>query len=172
MDLSLFGSGFGAGRKAKISVEESTEKYSQCIRRILVVSARPEIYEVDGRQSIVLQVMGVTGESWETFGPCPFCGIPAETIDRFTYSTDPFVDLRRDVASHTRSFEVTRSKEMTLRAGINVPGLSTPLNLTGKLSSEATMKVSYEFEPGYLYQPYRRIDGTPPHTPMWAEGSA
>lgn len=172
IDLSLFGSGFGGGCKARICVEESTEKYVECIRRVLVVSARPEIYEVDGRQSAVLQVVGVEGEIWETFGPCPYCGISPSTIDRFTYLPGLFVDLRRDVGRHQRSFEVTRTADLNLKVGVQIPGLANLLSISGKLISDAAIKLSYELAPGYLYQPYQRVDGTPPHTPMWAVESA
>lgn len=169
VEFALFGSGFGQGRKMKLTFEETSDERKDCVRYVVHVRVKPLVYQIKSDETIVLDVIGVVGEAIEPFLACPYCGIESDIIDRFENRLDPFLDLRKETVSHQRTFSLESIKDLTMKIGVTVPNLeSSILNLTAKLSSTITWKVKYGFKPGLLYQPYWRLDGIPPHTPMWA----
>jgi hypothetical protein len=168
IEMSLFGSGFGTGRKISLSFEDSTDSRKNCVRYAVFVKVKPKVYQTKEGDTVVLDVEEVAGEASQAFNPCPYCGVQPSQIDRFEHRLGPFLDLRQDTVERKRTFETEQVTNRNMKLGISIPSLETPLNLSVKLTIERVWKVDYEFKPGLLYQPYWRLSGVPPHTPMWA----
>jgi hypothetical protein len=168
IEMSLFGSGFGTGRKISLSFEDSTDSREDCVSYAMFIKVKPKVYQTKEGEMVVLDVEGVAGEASQAFHPCPYCGIQPSQVDRFEHRVGSFLDLRQDTVGRKRTFETEQVTNRNMKLGISIPSLETPLNLSVKLTIERVWKVDYEFEPGLLYQPYWRLSGVPPHTPMWA----
>ena len=171
VELAFFGSGFGGGRKVKLLFEETSDERRDCVQSVVRVRVKPAVYQVRGEEAVVLNVTGVAGEAIEPFPACPYCGIEAESIDRFEHRLEPFLDLRKETVGHQRVYSVESVKDLKMKIGVSIPQLpDSKLGLAANLSSTLTWKIRYGFKPGLLYQPYWRIIGIPPHSPMWAVG--
>jgi hypothetical protein len=169
VEFALFGSGIGSGRKVKLTFEESSDERQDCVQYLVRVRVKPVIYQVKSEETAVLNVTGVEGEAIEPFPVCPYCGIDLARIDLFEHRKDPSLDLRKETVEHHRTYTIESVKDLNMKIGVKIPSLQgSKLSLSAKLSCTMSWKIKYGFKPGLLYQPYWRINGIPPHTPMWA----
>jgi hypothetical protein len=168
--LKIFGSGFGKGRELKVSVTSDTEPRKKCATYSVAVLLLPKVYDYDGQQSVVLEVIGEAGTRAETIDSCLRCACVPEDLDPFDYALGNYLDLRRDTVKHMLKMNLQWTDNSTVEAGVSLSGVMVPLNLSlsAKASSRAEWEISYEFAPGFFYQPYRMLTWPDYFPPMWA----
>jgi hypothetical protein len=166
--LKVFGSGYERGRSFHLTVSEESDPRTACAIYYVDVWVLPKIYAVQENESIVIEVLGEAGTRSETMDSCPFCSVAPDALDPFDHTLDPYIDLRHDTVSHKRTLQLDWSETHTFEIGFTLPTIQLPLTLNVQASSPSTWKMIYEFQPGYFYQPYRRLAGPRYQPPMWA----
>lgn len=166
--IKVYGSGFGHGRSAIITVSSSSESRSSCATFSLDLRIKPRLYESMGQESLELEVLEILGESHETHKTCPYCGVKAESVDKFEFTFGPHIDLKNDTVKMKRTFSVQIDTATSFSVGISIPKIPVELNLEGSVTKGTVLNVESEFLPGFMYLPYHRASRTPIQTEMWA----
>ena len=172
LELKIFGSGLGRGRKTSITASKSSEPRSECATLALDLLVKPRIYEVRGAESVELEVVSVCGTSIESHSKCLFCGVPSGTVDRFGFRFGEHLDLRADKVSSTRKFQLKIEDSSSIDAGIELKSLAVDLKLGASVSRDYVFEIESVFPAGKLYSPYSRLRGGPFQTAMWATEAA
>ena len=168
IELSVFGLDIGAGKTVTLARKHVAEPRSFCVAYFLKLIVRPMVYEVSGRESIELDVLGGTARGSKRIVDCPHCGITAGDIDRFDYQCGTALDRREDDVTTTETFTVELSRSLSLNAAVSVPGIEFPLSIGGSITEDTALELAYEFPPGRCYVPYWRSSDGAAQTPMWA----
>jgi hypothetical protein len=166
--FKIFGSGLGPGRDVRIETVEASEARNHCATYRFDMLVQPRVFAAAGRRSIEVAVLEVLGSAVDSLSECSFCGVARSTIDPFEFQLEPYLDLRADDQSASRTFKVEVERSFTVEAGFKIPGLPAELSLQAGATSACTLSVAHKFQPGMLYQAYRRKAGGPLQTSMWA----
>ena len=168
LELNIFGSGLGTGRKISITATSSSEARKQCATLALDLRVKPRIYEIRGTESVELEVSSILGNSIESKKQCPFCGVPANTIDRFSFQLGEHLDLRHDEVASKRNLKLALEDSKSIDAGIELKNFGVAFKLSATVSRGQTFEIESVFPPGKLYSAYSRLRGGPFQTAMWA----
>jgi hypothetical protein len=168
LELKIFGSGLGGGRKATLSISKDSAPRQNCATYFLDLRVKPRLYRTSEGESIELTILECLGETPVTYKNCPYCGVTPESIDRFTYRKGDHLDLRRDAVKAMRRFELTVEDSASIKGGIKVERVGVDLSVGATVSHGMKLAVESEFVPGFLYQPYARLADGPLQTSMWA----
>lgn len=168
LELKLFGSGLGRGRKTSITVSSASEPRKKCATFALDLRVKPRIYEVRGAESIELEVVSTSGTSIVSHGKCQFCGVPASKVDPFGFQFREHLDLREDRVATTVKFQLAIEDSSSIDAGIEIKSLGVDLKLGASVLRGYSFKVESVFPPGKLYRAYSRLGRGPFQTSMWA----
>ena len=168
LELKVFGSGLGAGRKVTISTSRAAAPRSTCATYRLDLRIKPRIYAVRNVESIEVEVLACRGESIVSLERCPFCGVAPADVDRFGYRFGEHLDLRKDSVATKVKLHLAVEDSMSMDAGVKLPTLPVELKLGAKLARSVSFEVESEFPPGLLYRAYTRSGSGPIQTAMWA----
>lgn len=168
LGFKIFGSGYSMGRSLKATVSEESEPRSLCANYLLDLRILPRVYSFRGKESIMIEILGVAGARTPSQENCPYCNVEPESLNPFEYVLDPYIDRRRDVVRATRKIKLDWSGNQTIEIGLQPPGIDLTFTLSAGISSADIWEVVYEFQPGYYYQPYRRLSEPRFQPPRWA----
>ena len=168
LELKLFGSGVGAGRKVSITVSSAAAPRTTCATFLLDFRVKPRIYNVRGVESVELEVIECRGKSIVSHEHCPFCGVSPDTVDRFGFRFGEHLDLRKDKVSTKLKLQLAVEDSLSIDAGLKLAAFPVELKLGAKVARGSTFEVESEFPAGALYRAYARVGGGPVQTEMWA----
>jgi hypothetical protein len=164
----VFGSGYDKGRSLKLTVSEESQPRSHCTNYLLDLRIVPRIYALKEKESLIIEVAGHAGTRTITLDECPYCIVTPESLDPFENILEPYIDIRQDNVRRAQKLRLDWSNNQTVEVGVKPPGLDATFTLTAQSLSDAVWEVTYEIEPGYFYQPYRRHSMGRFQPPMWA----
>jgi hypothetical protein len=165
--LKVFGSGFSAGRKFSLGIEDESDPRSSCATYSVDMHVLPKVYEMNGDESIVVEVLGQAGTRIESHVKCASCGEPTDSLDPLDFLLDTYFDFRKETVRNRRTIKLNWEDKQSFQVGFDLPGLELPMELVVDASSGVVWQVEYEFPPGFLYQPYRHISAQAYQPPMW-----
>lgn len=166
--LKIFGADLSYGRNLKVKISEESDVRNLCATYFTVLRVLPKVYAIQGKESIVIKILGELGQKTVEHDNCPFCNIAPDSIDKFENLMEPFIDIRKDSVSRHRKIKLDWSEKQSFKVGFKVPTLEFPLELMATAESESSWQVKYELKPGFFYQPYRELTEQKYQPPKWA----
>jgi hypothetical protein len=166
--VSVFGSGFGTGRRITFEARIESEARFVCVAYSMRLKVQARVYLRESTESVEVRVLGLLGNSVEALLPCSGCGLSSAAIDDFDYLIEPFIDLRHDVAASRLTERVEVEDHASVDAGFTLPRMETRLALKATFANNATIETESMLPAGQLYQRYRRlVTAGPLHSRMW-----
>ena len=168
LELKLFGSGLGIGRKVSITCSTAAAPRSNCATYLLDLRVKPRVYSVRNAEFVELEVLACRGMSILSMHHCPFCGVAPAAVDRFSYRFGEHLDLRNDKVATKLKLQLSVDDSLSMDAGVKLASLPVELKVGAKVARSITFEVESEFPSGALYHSYARVGGGPVQTAMWA----
>src|SRR5882672_1522777 len=161
LELNIFGSGIGRGRKVSITTSSASAPRKACAIYRLDLIVKPHLYDIHGRESVELEIVNCLGQSLENLEKCPHCGVPPGSVDPIDFHFGQHLDLRADRVNSTFKFKLEIEDSSSIEAGVKLTSIPLALKLTSKVSRGYSFEVESEFPAGMRYIPYTRVGAGP-----------
>ena len=170
--IKAFGSGLGRGRNVTLTLaSEAAGPRRACVAYVLDLRVLPHVYEADGRESVVAEILGPVAHRAVEWTPCPYCGVAPDAVDPFENVLDVPVDLRADSVGRKQVVKLDWSEESSIDVGLDLPRTGVAIGLNARVTGRGSFSIAYELKPGFLYQAYRPLDARSRTAPRWAYSS-
>jgi len=166
--IKAFGSGLDRGRSIEMTVSsEAAAPRAACAFYTVDLRVLPRVYESDGRESVVVEVLGPAAHRTVERPDCPYCTVGPDAVDQFENEVQPPTDLRAVSVGEKRVIKLDWSSERSLDVGVQLPRAGLAVGLNARVAGRGSWSIAYELKPGLLYQEYRPLDALD-GAPRWA----